>query len=742
MATQEEKEAELARLEKENELAELDAENHQLSGANGDVGPLDYLERSAKGIPQIMQDQFPLANTIRKAGYATAAGLKSGFDEDEYNKNFTEMADRDNAEMEKTRRETPEPARWLAQNLGMMATLGLGGAPAATAAAPGMLAKVGRVGGMAALGTAERGLSNPNPNQFWDSEEATQGGLISGGLQAGVEAFAPALSKGLDKEWLLENARERAVKAGWGQNKAAQVKAMNTGSATGNMTAHAYAGDYLLGRHKPGAEPILGWKDRSESLLPKLERAAEEQAPRLGQLTEDIDQAYPQGLVDPRNISGKMRGYADSLPHTQQTAPVIGKVQREAQIYDEASKLGRIPRPGEITSRAPQNLSVNEGGPRLTDPDLFLGQSPHDLGQSRFIEPPATAGVDIDSRMTGNAGVAPVEPIGNTAAGPVQTGGPRMNDEDLWLGRQPREDPAGLMNQAGDDLGRAQYLQPPTGAPGDIDSRIAGNAGMAPVPPSQGGSPSVRTGGPRLSEEQLWGGQSPTDLGNARYLTPPRGPSANIDVLLGAESPRKNISFGDVRHQKQGYPFDGRDPSKQTFGQEGSNELYRIVMREENDAAARAASDPNLSQELRDRAAQFRQMKAEEQANIILQQGTRDRVAANKANRAQSLTDYMSSGVGGMLAGAPGLALGLVNRAARTRGSAFAARGLNATLNVANKVPQSLTQYGKAVGGGLNAGNTALGLSRLDVFKGSGSSSYDDAETDYYRRQILSPTRP
>ncbi len=574
MTTRSEQELELARLEQENELATLEAENSQLEGKapqeegihelGGDT--LGLISRSAKGLAQRVEDVgTPFVEPIRKAGYAAHAAIGAS-DTEDYNRRFRQFSAEDQAAMAKTRHETPEPVKDFGTTMGLMSTMGLGGATGESAA--GFLPAAKRVLGMGALGAAERGTSNPNPNQFWDSEEGAKGAGIAGALQTGIEIASPLLSKGINKDWLLENARERANKAATGQNKAFQKKATNVGAATGDMDAFDYAGDYLLGRHKEGAKPIVGFFDRPESILPKLESAAEEQAPRLGDLTKQIDEAYPKGLVDPRNIERNIGNYAEEMPHTGQTAPVINRLNNEKQLYGDASRLGRIPRPGE-------------------------------------------------------------------------------------------------------------------------------------------------------------GGGSP-----------------NIDELLTGQTGGKNISFGDLRSQKQGYKFDPGDPTKQSFGKEGSNELYRVLMREENDAAARAALDPNLSPELRANASNFRQMKAEEQANMLLQQATSDRVNANKANRLVAPSEYGSAGIGAMVAGWKGIPAALAHRVVRTRGSAFAARTLNAAHNLVEKAPDSLGRYSNILNDAMRRGNTAFTATHGMLMENDSEyqrligDRYDRAQLDWQKRQI------
>ena len=606
--TREEKEAELVRLEKENELAELEHENARLESVHDeDIGPLQYAARSAKGIPQIVSDYVPFVEPIRKAGYATQAAVRSGFDSEEYDRLFREIAAKDQAEMERTRQETPAIPKALAHGLGFTATLGMGG-PSGPAGR-GALAVGQRILGASALGGAEAALSNPNPDKLIDLERGGEGALFSGVAQLGGESLLKALSPE-NRRRIYEMARERGVKAITGQNLAWWRKMSGTGAATEDMSALEKAGDFLLTKDASGKIP-LDRRGRPETMLPKLETySSEESRPALRQVAELIDAQYPQGIVSGKVIAKDIRDYARKLPETGNTENVISNLEREARRYDP-------------------------GAPDVPMPTVKTGSQQYPL----------------ETALTGAKQLHP-------------------KDVDLLVGQPGRSR----------DLPLSKYLEPP--------------------PNSMRGS--------------------------------------NIDALMAGRDPyERRLTFGQLRHQKQGYPFKWKDPNTHSFGQEGSNELNSIMRRQENAAAQRVADDINAPQEVRDAASNFQKLKSEEQSARALIEAAEKRTNANSSNRYYSPSDqYWASealramgygtaaGVGSYIAGDSPLAAGAaalgvmgLHKYGRTRGAAFTARALN-----------DLSK-----------------MRQPDVFLGarSGMGAYkafqdrtDDREADWYRRQI------
>lgn len=212
-------------------------------------------------------------------------------------------------------------------------------APIAASGKGGTLAKMaaGAVGG----GIAGAGESQAHPLNSPDEALRFGGDILQGAALGGATTGALDLvGKGISKlapDSLREMAGERLVKAGTGQNKRAISAMRATGAADESGNALELAGR-ILGRADEAGPATVGFIDKAETILPKVQSKQKFFGKAIGATADAIDSAMPNA-VDGKKISQKILDYAASLPETEQTKPIINRLMNEAQNFENRGQM-------------------------------------------------------------------------------------------------------------------------------------------------------------------------------------------------------------------------------------------------------------------------------------------------------------------------------------------------------------------------------------------------------------------
>lgn len=181
-----------------------------------------------------------------------------------------------------------------------------------------------------------------------------------------------------------------------------------------------------------------------------------------------------------------------------------------------------------------------------------------------------------------------------------------------------------------------------------------------------------------------------------------------------------DLSFSEAQELKNQFKKVMKDHTQEISKKEMHGRVYDIFkknMEETADIIAETHPDENVRQLLNN----YRSDKARYATMKTLSEAANDRAAANLANRFVSPSDY-GTGIGAAVIGTvgsggahlPALGLGLAaagaNKAARTYGSAFAAKTLNKAADILQKTPEVLGQYAPLLKKALERGGASFAM--------------------------------
>lgn len=178
------------------------------------------------------------------------------------------------------------------------------------------------------------------------------------------------------------------------------------------------------------------------------------------------------------------------------------------------------------------------------------------------------------------------------------------------------------------------------------------------------------------------------------------------------------FSFADAQKLKNTYKFKTTDSTTQVLGQDATNEVRKIVS-DSMDETAEAISKSEVPQQIKDLIRKYGTYKRKYGVYETAQKVAEDRTLANLSNRFVSPSDYgtgFAGVVGSMMFGrdpltsmAIGAAASGANKFARERGSAFAARGMNAAADLMEKTPQAIQSISSTASNAVQQGGLPLG---------------------------------
>lgn len=312
-----------------------------------DAKPSGSFASAAGGLAQYAEDQVPFIEPLRKVGYANVALQDKLFADDDqtFEQYYERERKRAEADRQRIRDQAPEWTKPVGSIAGATTNFAVGMPQVAGAGLVGGLSRIAGTAGMAGL---ERGLSNPN--RLFDSEEAQQGAGIAGGIQAGVETALPVIGKvasipfvqrNIDRfatgmksaeDWLRNQAGQRAVKAGFGQN----VKAFREYAENGGIDRIAEKGNQLLQDDWYGPKVVAFGRNVEET----GNRARAKQAVlrnEFERLGAQIDEVAPNS-VSGKDVAQHIRNWGNEnltrLSHDQ------AKMQRLEELAAEYEALG------------------------------------------------------------------------------------------------------------------------------------------------------------------------------------------------------------------------------------------------------------------------------------------------------------------------------------------------------------------------------------------------------------------
>lgn len=233
--------------------------------------------------------------------------------------------------------------------------------------------------------SGENTIQSPITLNPWDSEanKMSPAGIVGAGVETALDptTYIPGFAVGKTAEkgaqvlgklappvgrYLEKKAADRALKAAIGQNIKAFRKisgvttegAMDTEKALANRRA---AGQMLLNKDENG-KSALGWFSRPEDLAEKIGSKTEAVGEQIGKLGEAIDERYPEGAIPADTISSKIRGFASTIPETEN-----GKALKERMLKEAAN----IEKMGPLTFEKAQKLK-NQFAFNYTAPDALI----------------------------------------------------------------------------------------------------------------------------------------------------------------------------------------------------------------------------------------------------------------------------------------------------------------------------------------------------------------------------------